>query len=149
MEVVLVKHARIVTALAAGSLLLAGCGSSAANEEAQIAYDACFNPDADPNLLQLDGDTVKVEVLGENAKALAGFGDAADNVEASGEFDDNDVDGFVVGVLMMSAIECLVDETGYPGSSDTLTDGEEWDGWRYSENAGAGSEMTFSFESTS
>lgn len=40
----------------------------------------------------------------------------------------------------------MVGETGYPGSYDQLTDGEEWEGWRYREQSGAGSEVTFVFE---
>lgn len=145
----IVKLIRLAAALVAGGLLLAGCGSSAANDAAQAAYDACLNPKADPDLLRIDGDTVQVEVIGDNAKALAGFSDAADNLTTTGKADDDDVDGFVVGMLMMSAVDCLVEETGYPGTSDALTDGEEWDGWTYSEEAGAGSEVTFSFKSTS
>jgi hypothetical protein len=42
-----------------------------------------------------------------------------------------------------------VEETGYPGSSDQLEDGDEWDGWRYETEEGAGSEFTATFIATS
>lgn len=99
------KLRRLAAALAAGSLLLAGCLSSAGNDAAQAAYDACFNPKADPNVLRLDGDTVLVEVVGKNAKALAGAKDGADNLKTAGKFDDDDVAGLLVGMLFMKWIQ--------------------------------------------
>jgi outer membrane murein-binding lipoprotein Lpp len=143
-----VKHTRLVIAIATGGLLLTGC-SSAGKEEAQAAYDACLNPKADTNVLRLDGSTVHVELVGDAAKSFSDSDDAVDNLENAGEFDDDDINGLVVGMLMLTAVDCMVEKTNYPGSSDDLTDGDKWEGWKYTEKDGTGAEMKMAFSATS
>ncbi|GAA2185039.1 hypothetical protein GCM10009785_35210 [Brooklawnia cerclae] len=140
---------RLVGAGAAMACVLAltAC-SSAANDAAQAAYDACHKPDAKTDLFRLDGNTVHIEVKGDAAKTMAGGDDIAENLDTSGEFAEGDLDGFGIMAGMYFGVECLAEETGFPGSVDELRDGDEWDGWRYSEESGVGSEVAFSFEST-
>ncbi|GEM_PF-3054252 len=132
----------VVTAVA-----LSSCGSSAAEQAATAAYDACVKPDAETQVLVHDGNTVAIEIKGEAARALSGMEEETDALLAGDE--DASLDGMGVGLAMIFAQDCLVEETGYPGSSDQLEDGDEWDGWRYSTDEGAGSEFTASFTATS
>lgn len=138
------------TAIIGAALLLAAgvtsC-SSAANAAAEAAFDACQpSSSADHDLLRHDGKHVRIEVTGDAARAFAGIDDEIDQL---GKTDDPDFSGMVVALQVITAAECLADETGYPGSYDQLSDGEEWDGWTYSEKKGAGSEVTFTFTATS
>lgn len=126
--------------------LTAGCSGSSA--EAQAAYDACATPDAEINLVRMDGRSVLVELVGDDARVASGGEDAADEV-ATGELSEDSLSGLGMSMALLFAVECLVEETGYPGTSDQLTDGDEWDGWRYTETSGAGWEFTAMFESVS
>lgn len=130
-------------------LVVAGCGPSAAEEAAQTAYDACHKPEAENDLFVLDGKAVSLAVTGGNAAAMSKGSDAADALQSSGELDDDQISGVGIMMATLFGMECLVDETGYPGSTDELSDGEEWDGWTYNEEEGTGSEVTFTFTSTS
>lgn len=144
--IVIMTARRIPLAAAAGLVLLMSACSSAGSEAAQVAYDACYNEDTELDLLVLDGSEVRVEVTGDDARARSGTDDELDALEAGR--DDVGMDGFAVALRMLMDVECLVEETTYPGSAEQLTDGDEWDGWRYAEDDGAGSEVTFSFTST-
>lgn len=121
---------------------LAGC-SSADNDAAEAAYNACVNDAAETQIMRLDGDTVYLEVTGDAARAYAG---TDDEIEDLGN-EDAGMDGIMVMLSVVTSSQCMAEETGYPGSYDQLSDGEEWDGWRYHEQSGAGSEVTFAFES--
>ncbi len=135
--------------LSAGAALLLAAGltacSSAASAAAEEAFEACNSGGVDNDLLHHDGKHVYIEVTGDEARAFAGIDDEIDQL---GNTDDPDFSGMAVAFKVVLAAECLAEETGYPGSYDQLSDGEEWDGWRYSEEKGAGSEVTFVFTST-
>jgi hypothetical protein len=134
------------TSLAALALLLSGCGASADEQAAEAVYDACVIEDALAQLLQLDGNAVSVVVEGEHARALAGFEDEIDALTSSApSSDDGEVSGTAVAAALLLNVDCLAEETGYPGSSDQIQSGEEWEGWRVEENSGAGSESTITF----
>lgn len=135
-------HATTAAVAALTLTSLVGC-SSAAKDAAQEAYEACKNDAASTQVMRLDGREVLIEVKGDAARAFSGVDDEIDRL---GETEDLQMDGIVVAMNVVLAAECMVEETGYPGSYEQLTDGEEWDGWRYHENPGAGSEVTFVFE---
>lgn len=122
---------------------LAGC-SSAGSQAAQEAYDQCVKEDAEVQLLRLSKNTVSIEVKGDDARAYAGTSDEIENLGSP----DSSLSGLGVSFAFLTGAECLADVTNYPGSAEQLTDGEEWDGWRYSEEDGAGSEFSLSFIST-
>jgi hypothetical protein len=134
-------------AIVVSAAVLSGCGSSAGEEAATAAYDACVKPEADTQVLVHDGSTVAIEIKGDAARALSGMEEETDALLAGDE--DTSLDGMGVGLAMLMAQDCLVEETGYPGSSDQLEDGDEWDGWRYETEEGAGSEFTATFIATS
>ena len=138
-----------LTALAAAAAVtITSCGPSPSEEAAQAVYDACDQPEAKTDLVHLDGESVNVEVKGEAAKTMSGGDDAADNLGMRGEFDDGDTEGLAIMLATMSAVDCMVENTDFPGDSTQLQDGDEWDGWSYSEESGTGSEVTFTFTST-
>lgn len=135
--------ALVVGALA---LALAGCGAGA--EAAAAVYDECASPDSDINLVRHDGDEVMVDVRGDHARAIAGMEGWVESVESGSDPSDAQSDGLAVGFSLMMAVDCLVEETAFPGSSVDLEDGDEWEGWRYSYERGAGSEETYIFTAT-
>lgn len=139
------KRTLALASVAALALALAGCSSSAGKDAAAAAYEACADPDAKVQVLEQDGNQVTISVAGENAKAFAGTEDETDAILAGEEIDSEGVSGLGVSFAVIMASDCLVEETGYPGSSDQLTDGEEWDGWRFEEESGAGSEFSMIF----
>lgn len=114
---------------AAALLFIAGCNSAAA-DAAQAVYDECGGSD----LVTLDGDTVRLEMTGDAARAAAGH---SEDVSAAG-----------IMLQFISAEDCLIDATLYPGRAQALEDGDEWDGWRYSTDDGAGSEIRSAFTAT-
>lgn len=126
---------------------LAGC-SSAGNAAAQSAYDGCIKEGAEVQLLQLDGASVSVEVTGENAQALSNMESEMNSVLNGSGTEPDGPGGLAVALSMLGAVDCLVEATDYPGGSDDLENGDEWDGWRYSEESGAGSETTMRFTAT-
>ncbi|MGC0271730.1 hypothetical protein ACO0LV_01885 [Pseudactinotalea sp. Z1739] len=130
------------------AVLVAGCGASAAEEAAQAVYEECVRPDADHQLLEHDGPEVRIAVTGDAARARAGASGALDAVERGDDPEDVDFTGMGIAMGVVLATECLVEETRYPGSSDQLQDGDEWEGWRFTEESGAGSEFTATFTST-
>lgn len=134
---------------AVAALGLTACGPSASEEAAQAAYDSCDRPEAKTDLVHLDDETVTVEVTGDTAKALSGGYDAGDNLGASGELDEDDAAGVGLMIGVISAVDCMVENTDFPGASDELRDGDEWDGWRYAEEDGPGSEVVYSFTAES
>jgi hypothetical protein len=124
--------------------LLSAC--SGPNEDAaQAAYDTCVSEEGNAELLQVDGDQVAVVIEGDNARAYSGMGDEVDNFSSTSSFDEGGLSGIAIGLVMLMDMECLVEATGYPGSSDQLRSGETWDGWRYEETHGAGSEIAMTF----
>ena len=130
-------------------VLASGCSSSG-TDSARAAYDACLNPDAATQLLKLDGDQVLVSVTGDDAKALSGAEADFDALLAGAAPSTNGAPtGIGVSMAILRDTSCLVEVTGYPGSSDQLRDGDSWEGWTYDESAGAGSEATMSFKATS
>ncbi len=141
----MMKQGAAVVAGAVVAMCLAGCGSSAGEAAAQEAYDACVKPDAKVQVLQREGKAVVISVKGDDARALAGMEDDAGAIlsgdEASG-------DGLAIGLSVILAQDCMIEQTGYPGSSDQLADGDEWDGWKFEEESGAGSEFTATFTAT-
>lgn len=114
---------------ASGALLLAAC-SSAGADAAQAVYDEC----GDSDLVSLDGSTVRLEMTGEAARAAAGHSD--------------EVSDFGMMIEFISAEDCLIDATAYPGRAEALEDGDEWEGWRYSSDDGPGSEVRSAFTAT-
>lgn len=133
---------------AIGAALLAGC-SSASETAAQDAYDQCFNAEAEFSLLEVEGSTVQIVVEGEAARALAGTDGEIDQVLAGDGPAEGELTGLGVSLAMLTTIDCLVEVTDYPGSSDQLAEGDAWEGWEYSYTDGAGSSFTASFTSTS
>lgn len=124
---------------------VAACGSSANSEAAKAAYDECSK--GEKSLVRLSGSAVEVVVDGDDARAYAGVNKEIDRM---GEGDVDALgDGMSVLIAIWGGTQCLVDETGYPGSWDQLKSGESWDGWRYEEIKGAGSATTFRFVATS
>ena len=81
-------------------------------------------------------------------RAVAGNDDAVNSIEDGGLTQEG-ASGLVISFALLGAVACLVEETNYPGSSDQLTDGDEWDGWRFHEKSPVGSEFTATFEATS
>lgn len=139
-----------VAALAAvASVGLTGCGPSASEEAAQAAYDSCDRPDAKTDLVHLEDETVTIEVTGDTAKALSGGYDAGDNLGTAGELEEGDAAGIGLMIGVVSAVDCMVENTSFPGTSEELRDGDEWDGWRYAEEDGPGSEVVYSFTAES
>ncbi|MFB7797244.1 hypothetical protein [Isoptericola sp. NPDC056134] len=137
-------------ALLTCTFTVAACGSSAGEDAAQTAYDACHKTEAKIDLLEIDGNQVSVVVAGENAKAMSGSDEeiaALSNGEVPDETEGPSA--FAVSLAAVDSADCLAEHTGYPGSYDQLTDGEEWDGWRFEEETGAGSEFTSTFVATS
>lgn len=140
------KALRVLPATLALTLVaaVAACGPSASSEAAQAAYDECSK--GEKTLVRLSGSAVEVVVDGDDARAYAGVDTEIDRMG------DGDADALGDGMSVLLAIwagtQCLVDETGYPGSWDQLKSGESWDGWRYEEVKGAGSATTFRFVST-
>lgn len=137
------RTSRGVTAIFALVLALAACGS-ANNDRAKAAYDECVTPDAEIQLLRHDKNKVILEVKGDDARATAKIDDTIKNLGK----DDASLDGLGVMLAIVMGAECLVEQTGYPGKSDQLRDGETWDGWKYTETPGAGSEVTMTFTAT-
>lgn len=132
-----------IAVLAAASVL-SGC-TSAANEAAQAAYDECVRPESDVQVLFINEGTVSVQVKGDLARAMAESDFSAESiVNDSGELPES----VGISLAVLAGTDCLVEQTGYPGSSDQLTDGEEWDNWRFSEESGPGSEFSLLFTST-
>lgn len=122
-------------------LVLAGCSGSGGPEAADNLFATCANPKND--LLRVEGSTVFLEILGEDARALAQGSDVtADNVL------DADMTGLAIAIAVVSSMECLVEATGYPGLAADIRSGETWGGWTYSETTGAGAEVTMAFEAT-
>lgn len=119
-----------------------------AGERVKKSYEKCHKENAEIDLLRVDGSTVYVEFKGKDAKDASGLDDATDDLADSGEFDEDTFSGLAPTLALLSAVECLVDATDYPGQSDDLTDGESWDGWKYKERDGAGAEVTLSFTAT-
>ena len=139
----------ITAAILATTLLAAGC-SSAGNDEARAAYDACIKPEASVQLLKLDGNKVLIEVTGDAAKALSNADAEMKSILAGTASDDaGSLSGFGVSLALLGASDCLVEETGYPGKPSQLKSGDAWDGWTYKETSGAGSETTMAFTATS
>lgn len=124
---------------------MAGCGHSAGQESAREAYDACVKPDAEVQVLRHEGNTVTLSVTGEDARDLAGMEDDANSILDGGEADGN---GLAIGLAIIVAQDCMLEQTSYPGTSDQLADGDEWDGWTFHEESGAGSEFTATFTAT-
>lgn len=125
------------------ALGLAGCGggSAAAKDAASAAFDACTTGGDENGLLRLDGTSVHLEVVGENAKALAAFNSA----DFSGDVADWDASGLGITLALMSAGECLVEVTAYPGTTEQLRDGDTWTGWSLSASEGPGAEARLTF----
>ena len=92
-----------------------------------------------------EGNTVTISVTGDDARALAGMEDDVKAIQGGGEAQGA---GIAVGMAIIVAQNCLIEETGYPGTSDQLVDGDQWDGWEFSEESGAGSEFTARFTAT-
>lgn len=115
--------------VAVAALTLNGCGG-AAKEAAQAAFEACGDREAPAPVVRLDGDVVYVEMKGENAQPVEQFGDLRGEARED------------------SALECLAEHTGYPGIPGHFADGEEWDGWRYHFEDGAGYEHANVFTAT-
>ena len=129
-----------------GVALLSGCGMSAGHQAAEAAFDVCVTPAATHQVLELEGRDVRIAVTGETARAASGA-DAEIDAMRAGNYD-GEIDGIAVAMSVVVASSCMVDETGYPGSYDQLRDGDEWDGWRYREESGAGSEFVATFTAT-
>lgn len=130
-------------------MTLVACGG-AENAAAEAAYEACVRSEAENGpLVQLNRNTVSVELKGDSARAVSQSDGAVDNLERDGEFKDGDVEGLVLGMVFLLDTECLVEATGYPGSASQLQDGDEWEGWRFSEETGPGSEHVVKFTATS
>lgn len=124
---------------------LIGCGA-ATSSAAQAAYDACHLPDYDgDDLLRINGKTVSIEIKGDTARIFNQGTDAADSLKNTGEIGEGEMEGLGVMFRVMAAANCLVDETSYPGDAGQLSDGDEWEGWSYSEDSGAGSEFSMHF----
>ena len=139
---------RLTSTMLAITVFASGCSSSG-TESARAAYDACLNPDAATSLLKLDGDRVVVAVTGDAAKALSGAEADFDALLAGiAPTNDGALTGIGVSMAILRDTGCLVEETGYPGSSDQLKDGDSWEGWNYHETAGVGSETTMTFKAT-
>ena len=139
----------LTSAIIATTLLAAGC-SSAGNDEARAAYDACIKPEASVQLLKHTGNKVLIEVTGDAAKALSNVDEEMKSILAGTASDDaGSITGFGVTLAVLSASDCLVEETGYPGKASQLASGDAWDGWTYKESSGAGSESTMAFIATS
>lgn len=132
------RVARPVVALSAALFVVVGGCSGGSNAAAEELFVACEGPGGD--LLRLDGSSVLVEVLGDDARALAeGGGTSAEDIAAG------DIPDLGVAFSVISGMECLVEATGYPGSMDQLRDGEEWGGWTFTITPGAGNEETSAF----
>ena len=136
---VAVVAALVVAGAGTGIVLSASRGGNAA---ASAAYDACVNPKGAP-ILKLDGSSVRIEIKGDAAQKIAGSDEEVKSL-TSGDTSGN-LDGLMVGLELITTTDCLVKETGYPGTSDQLKNGDSWDGWSYSIDQGAGSEETQTF----
>jgi hypothetical protein len=149
----LLARAAVIALTGATVLALAACGPSAGEEAAQAVYDACANPDAETEVLEANGNTVSIVVRGEDARAFGGFGDEVDAfsnaAESGGDLDDLSLDGLAVTASVLLGSQCLAKETGYPGNAEQLRDGESWNGWRFEEEQGTGSEFEMRFIATS
>ncbi|GAA1174239.1 hypothetical protein GCM10009584_14300 [Ornithinimicrobium humiphilum] len=141
------RTAGVVSGVAFGAMALTGCGGGATDEAAQAAYDACADSEADAPLFRLDGDTVHVELKGDNARQLGNMPDIAGQIGTDPQ--DMDLSGFGVGLALLAGLDCMSEHTGFPGASSDLEAGDEWEGWRYTYESGAGSEETHSFTATS
>lgn len=137
----------VLATAAIGALVLSGCGGAAA-DAAQAAYDECSDADADAPLFRLDGNTVHVELRGDNARQLGNMPNIGDQLDRNVAVQDLDLSGFGVGISLLVGLECMAEHTGFPGRSADMNDGDEWEGWRFSYERGAGSEETHSFQST-
>ncbi|MCS5732335.1 hypothetical protein [Herbiconiux daphne] len=139
------KTKMIVSATGAAvlGLLLSGCAS---NAQAQAAYDACSGDD-DYGIMKVDGSSVLVELKGDNARIASSLGDDLnDALSGNGKPKTSDSPSSLqIALTMLGDVDCLTEQTNYPGASDDLSDGEEWDGWKYSYEKGAGSEETHRF----
>lgn len=134
------------------AVTLSAC--SPTSPRAQEAYDTCSDSETDDlGLVQIEGSTVLVAIEGKYARAYSNFDSEIDDLmsemdegtASSQERDEGEVSGFKVGLTMLASIDCLIEQTEYPGTSDDLTDGEEWDGWEYEYEDGAGSSETYRF----
>lgn len=113
-------------------LALSGCGG-AAKEAAKAVYDACADHGAFQQVVRLDGKSVYLEMKGKNAKdALGGY-----------------TPGEAVGTERYEAAEdCIAKHTNFPGLPGHWAVGDEWEGWRYHFEDGAGYERANVFTAT-
>lgn len=135
-------------AAAAALSLLTACGAGAAEQAALEAYDACKASGMNRDLLRHDGNEVRIEITGEDARDVSRAGDAAENLQRNQEWGDDDLAGVGTMFAALSISNCMVEETGYPGTSEQLADGESWEGWSYAEESGAGSEVLLTYTAT-
>lgn len=124
--------------------LTAACGSSAGAESAKAVYEACSGPEGLKEILRLDGPRVSIVVDGDAARALSGTDKEIEAMLEGG----GDLDGIMVAMSVVLAQDCLVEETGYPGSAEQVKSGDEWDGWKFDEKPGAGSSFTATYTAT-
>ena len=138
---------RTISALAVSALMvgaLTSCGS-ASNDAAEAAFEECDKPDAEIRPLVIKGSEVTIAITGDLARAASG---TDDEIKGMADGDIPETSGLSgVGVLLatVAAATCLAEATGFPGSHDQLKDGDEWDGWSYSERKGVGSEAEMTF----
>lgn len=129
------------------ALAVMALSACAGNGEAQAAYDACSEK-SDYGLMKLDGASVVESLTGENARVSSGLSDDLDdtlNGDGPDAGDSDSPNSLQLALTYLGDIDCLVEQTDYPGVTDDLQDGDEWDGWTYSYEQGAGSEETHRF----
>ncbi|PWD50248.1 hypothetical protein C8046_05805 [Serinibacter arcticus] len=135
------KTSPLIGAIAVLTLVLSSCAGGGNVEVAEEVYESCSRAGGD--LIRLDGSDVLIEVLGADARSLGAAGDVDADDIAGGDLPD-----LGVAFSVVAGMSCLAEATGYPGSSDQLSDGEEWGGWTFSLRRGAGNEETSIFSAT-
>ncbi|HLS16151.1 MAG TPA: hypothetical protein VK095_16715 [Beutenbergiaceae bacterium] len=132
-----------MAAVAALFLMVVAACSPPNTEAAGEVYEACHLPDAEVSLLEHQRDQVIISVTGEQAQALGSF-----NTDDFSDLESLDTDGVMIGLTLIMLSDCIIEETGFPGVTDQLRDGDEWDGWSYSDEGGAGSTVRMVFTAT-
>lgn len=118
---------------------LSACAPAGNESASQDLFESCAEEAG--GLLRLDGSTVLLEILGEDAKMLAQGTGFTEEELTSGEMPD-----ISVQLHIIAGMNCLAHATSYPGTAEQLKTGETWNGWTFSETLGTGSESTSHFQ---